>query len=167
MRPRDRIDYSAIVDRPPLPLPDGGRIVVWTIVNVEHWSIDHPMPRTVLPPPRGKQLLPDLPNWAWHEYGMRVGFWRLIETIRAAGVRATLATNGAVCTSYPRIIEAATDADWEIMGHGYRQGPMHALDDQRQAIRDTVEAIRAATGKPPRGWESPGDRKSTRLNSSH
>ena len=32
----------------------------------------------------------------------------------------------------------------------------HALDDQRQAIRDTVEAIRAATGKPPRGWESPG-----------
>ena len=78
MKPRERIDYSAIVDRPPLRLPDGGRIAVWTIVNVEEWSIDHPMPRTVLPPPQGKQLLPDLPNWAWHEYGMRVGFWRLI-----------------------------------------------------------------------------------------
>ncbi len=156
MKPRDRIDYSAIVDRPPLPLPDGGRIAVWTIVNVEHWSVDNPMPRTVLPPPRGKQLLPDLPNWAWHEYGMRVGFWRLIEAIESAGLRATLATNGAVCTSYPRVIEAALGAGWEIMGHGFKQGPMHALEDQRQAIRDTVNAIKEIAGKPPRGWESPG-----------
>ena len=67
-----------------------------------------------------------------------------------------IAANGAVCTSYPRIVEAALQADWEIMGHGYRQGPMHAVDDQRQAIRDTIEAIHAATGKPPRGWEAPG-----------
>lgn len=156
MKPRDRIDYSAIVDRPPLPLPDGARIAVWTIVNVEHWSVDNPMPRTVLPPPRGKQLLPDLPNWAWHEYGMRIGFWRLIDAIRNAGLRATLATNGAVCTSYPRVVEAALSADWEIMGHGFKQGPMHALEDQRSAIRDTVDAIREIAGKPPRGWESPG-----------
>jgi peptidoglycan/xylan/chitin deacetylase (PgdA/CDA1 family) len=156
MKPRDRVEYSAIVDRPPLPLPDGGRIAVWTIINVEHWSIDHPMPRTVLPPPRGQNLQPDLANWAWHEYGMRVGFWRLIEAVKAAGIRATLATNGAVCTTYPRVVEAAMEEGWEIMGHGFRQGPMHALEDQRQAIRDTIEAIRTATGKPPRGWESPG-----------
>ena len=156
MKPRDRVDYSAIVDRAPLPLPDGGRVAVWTIVNVEHWSIDDPMPRTVLPPPRGKDLLPDLPNWAWHEYGMRVGYWRLLDAIRSAGLRATLATNGAVCASYPRVIEAALDADWEIMGHGFTQGPMHTIDDQRKAIRDTVEAICNATGSAPRGWESPG-----------
>ncbi|MFL2546088.1 MAG: polysaccharide deacetylase family protein [Candidatus Rariloculaceae bacterium] len=156
MKPRERVEYSAIVDRPPLPLPGGARIAVWTIVNVEHWVIDHPMPRTVLPPPRGKNMLPDLANWAWHEYGMRVGFWRLLGAIKAAGLRATLATNGAVCTTYPRVIEAAMEEDWEIMGHGFFQGPMHALDDQRKAIRDTVEAIRTATGEPPRGWESPG-----------
>ncbi len=156
MRPRDRLPYSAIVDRPRLPLPDGGRIAVWTIVNVEHWSIDHAMPRMVLSPPRGEPLVPDLPNWAWHEYGMRVGFWRILDTIRAAEQRATLAINGAVCQSYPRIVAAALDAGWEFMGHGFRQGPMHKLDDQRQAIRDTIAAIRAATGKPPRGWESPG-----------
>jgi len=27
---------------------------------------------------------------------------------------------------------------------------------QKAAIRDTIEAIRAFTGKAPRGWESPG-----------
>jgi peptidoglycan/xylan/chitin deacetylase (PgdA/CDA1 family) len=129
---------------------------VWTIVNVEEWSIDQAMPRTVLPPPRGEPLLPDLANWAWHEYGMRVGFWRILETIKARGHRATLATNGSVCSTYPRIIEAALEAEWEIMGHGFLQGPMHKLEDQRQAIRDTIEAIRNSTGRPPRGWESPG-----------
>ena len=42
MKPRDRLAYSAIVDRPKLKLPDNGRIAIWTIVNVEEWSIDHP-----------------------------------------------------------------------------------------------------------------------------
>ena len=156
MTPRQRVPYSAIVDRPNLPLPNGGRIAVWTIVNVEEWSTERAMPRTVLPPPMGQNLVPDLPNWAWHEYGMRVGFWRLLKALQDAGVRATLAINGSVCKSYPRVVEAALAAEWEFMGHGYLQGPMHRVENQRQAIRDTVEAIRAATGKPPRGWESPG-----------
>ena len=156
MSPRERLPYSAIIDRPRLPLPNNGRIAVWTIVNVEEWSIDYPMPRQVLSPPRGEPLVPDLANWAWHEYGMRVGFWRILETIQSIGQRATLATNGSVCKTYPRIIEAALEANWEIMGHGFLQGPMHKVPDQRQAIRDTIEAIRSVAGKPPRGWESPG-----------
>ena len=97
--PRERVPYSAIVDRPPLVLPDGARMVVWSIVNVEDWGIERPMPRTVLPPPMGAPLLPDLPNWAWHEYGMRVGFWRLFDCLQKFGVTPTLAINGAVCRS--------------------------------------------------------------------
>jgi len=151
-----RLPYSAIVDRPPLKLPQGGRIAVWTIVNVEEWSIERAMPRTVLPPPFGQPLLPDLPNWAWHEYGMRVGFWRLVEALERFGVKATFAVNGSVCRSYPRVAGAAKDAGWEFMGHGYVQRPMHHVEDQPAAIRDTLEAIREFTGRAPRGWESPG-----------
>jgi peptidoglycan/xylan/chitin deacetylase (PgdA/CDA1 family) len=148
------------VDRPPLRLPQGGRIAVWTIVNVEEWSIERPMPRTVLPPPMsttaGQPLLPDLPNWAWHEYGMRVGFWRFVEVLARFGVTPTLAINGSVCRSYPRVAQAARDAGWEFMGHGFIQRPMHHVEDQRAAIRDTIAAIREFTGRAPRGWESPG-----------
>ena len=158
--PRERVPYSAIVDRPPLALPDGGRIAVWTIVNVEEWAIERPMPRAVLSPPMGatagQPLLPDLPNWAWHEYGMRVGFWRFMDVLKKFGITPTLAINGSVCRSYPRVAGAALDAGWEFMGHGYVQRPMHHLEDQRAAIRDTIAAIRDFTGKPPRGWESPG-----------
>ncbi|HTP83825.1 MAG TPA: polysaccharide deacetylase family protein [Alphaproteobacteria bacterium] len=154
--PRDRVPYSAIVDRPKLTLPDGGRLVVWTMVNVEEWGIERPMPRTVLPPPMGQPLLPDLPNWAWHEYGMRVGFWRFYECFTSRNITPTLAINGSVCQSYPRVAKAALDAGWEFLGHGYLQGPMHKVEDQRAAIRQTAEAIRAVTGKKMRGWESPG-----------
>jgi allantoinase len=154
--PKDRVPYSAIVDRPPLRLPDDARVAVWTIVNVEEWSIERPMPRTVLSPPFGQPLLPDLPNWAWHEYGMRVGFWRFVEVLQKFGIKATLAINGSVIDSYKRVAEAARDAGWEFMGHGWIQRPMHHVEDQKKAIADTVAAIRRFTGKPPRGWESPG-----------
>ena len=156
MLPKDRVPYSAIVDRPPLVLPEGARMAVWTIVNIEEWSIERAMPRTVLSPPMGNPLLPDLPNWGWHEYGMRVGFWRIREVLERFGITPTFAVNGRVMESYPRIAEAALDGDWEFMGHGYVQGPMHLVEDQRDAIRRTVDAIEGFTGRPPRGWESPG-----------
>jgi peptidoglycan/xylan/chitin deacetylase (PgdA/CDA1 family) len=156
MLPKDRVPYSAIVDRPPLKLPDGARLAVWTIVNVEEWAIERNMPRTVLPPPFGQPLQPDLPNWAWHEYGMRVGFWRFVEVLGKFGVNATLALNGSVIESYPPVVEAARKAGWEFMGHGWSQRPMHHVEDQKKAIADTIAAIRAFTGKRPRGWESPG-----------
>ena len=156
IRLTDRIPYSAIVDREPLKLPGDARVAVWVIVNVEEWSIERAMPRTVLPPPMGQPLLPDVPNWAWHEYGMRVGYWRFLEVLERAGVRATLAINGHVCESYPRVAQAALEAGWEFMGHGFVQGPMHKVENQREAIEKTVDAIRAFTGAGPRGWESPG-----------
>ena len=154
--PSQRVAYSAIVDRPKLEVPDGGRMLVWIIVNIEHWDIERPMPRSVLSPPMGQPLLPDLPNWAWHEYGMRVGFWRIYDALLNLSIVPTLALNGMVCKSYPRVAQAALDAGWEFMGHSYIQGPMHKLEDQRQAIADTVNAIKAFTGAAPRGWESPG-----------
>ena len=87
MIPRDRCAYSAIVDRPPLVLPNRARIVVWTIVNLEFWDISRPMARQVLPAPTGQVLLPDVPNWAWHEYGMRVGVWRFFKLFARLGIR--------------------------------------------------------------------------------
>ena len=151
-----RAPYSAIVDRPKLQLPDNGRMLVWLIVNVEHWSIERAMPRTVLSPPMGQPLLPDVPNWAWHEYGMRVGFWRIYDALNQRGIVPTMATNGIVCESYPRIVESALKKDWEIMGHGFVQGPMHKLENQQEAIQSTVDTIKRFSGKAPVGWESPG-----------
>jgi allantoinase len=153
---RGRLPYTPIHRRPPLKLPNNARVAVWTIVNVENWSPTGAMPRAVLPPPMGQPLLPDVPNWAWHEYGMRVGFWRFVEALGSRNLKATFALNGSVCEVYPEACEAARDAGWDFMGHGFVQKPMHKVEDQRAAIADTIAAIKKFTGKPPRGWESPG-----------
>lgn len=153
---RDRVAYEPITQRRPFVLPGGARIAVWTIVNVENWQPQQAMPRAVLSPPMGQPLLPDIPNWCWHEYGMRVGFWRFLETLGARGLKATLAVNGSACHEYAQACQAALDAGWEFMGHGHVQQPMHRVPDQAEAIRDTIAAIREFTGRPPRGWESPG-----------
>ena len=152
----DRLPYQASVDRPRLTLPGNKRVAVWVILNVEEWQIENPMPRTVLPPPMGQPLLPDVPNWSWHEYGMRAGFWRQWKALVARDIPTTLAINGHVCQSYPRVAQAALEAGWEFMGHGHLQGPMHKLDNQAEAIAEAVQAIKEFTGKAPRSWESPG-----------
>ncbi len=153
---RSRIPYQPIHLRPILRLPQDARVAVWTIVNVENWSPAAPMPRAVLPPPMGERLLPDVPNWAWHEYGMRTGFWRFLETLSARGLKATLAVNGSALSLYPEAMAAARDAEWEFIGHGLIQGPMHKVEDQAAAIAQTLAAISNFTGRRPRGWESPG-----------
>jgi peptidoglycan/xylan/chitin deacetylase (PgdA/CDA1 family) len=156
LKPRDRLNFSAIVDRAPLRLPDDARVAIWVIVNIENWDPESALPRTVLPPPGGQVHLPDIPNWTWQEYGMRVGYWRFMEVLERFGVKATLSINGSVIELYPRLAEAARDAGWEFLGHSYIQKPMHLLDDERAAIRKTVEVIRDFTGKAPRGWMGPG-----------
>jgi allantoinase len=156
MLPRERCDYSAIVDRPPLKLPGEARLVFWTIVNYEVWDIAKPMARQVLPAPAGQALIPDVPNWSWHEYGMRVGAWRFFDLYARLGIRPTLAINARVCEDYPRVAEEAKRNGWEFMGHSYEQGPIHKEADQAAMIERSLSVIERFTGTRPVGWLGPG-----------
>ena len=156
MLPTERISYSAIKDRPRLRLPGDGRLVVWVIVNVEEWNPRETMPRTVLTPPAGGAPMPDVPNWAWHEYGNRVGFWRMLEVFERFQIRAALAINGGVIQSYEPIARAALEHQWEFIGHGFGQKNMQKVPDERADIAKTTGVIRAFTGRRPRGWLGPG-----------
>ncbi|MDR3420542.1 MAG: polysaccharide deacetylase family protein [Xanthobacteraceae bacterium] len=156
MLPTDRIAYSAIGERPQLTLPDGACMAVWVVVNVEEWDPTQPMPRTVLTPPAGGSPMPDVPNWAWHEYGNRVGFWRFVELFDEFVIPAVLAINGSALAAYPPIVRAAVERKWEFIGHGFTQRNMQKVKNERADIRKTRDAILRATGKPPRGWLGPG-----------
>ncbi len=156
MLPTERINYSPITQRSPLKLPNGARMAVWVIVNVEEWDAKLTMPRTVLTPPAGGSPSPDIPNWAWHEYGNRVGFWRLLEVFDAFKIPGVLAINGSALAAYPAIVEAAKQRHWEFMGHGFTQRNMQKVENEREDIRKTADVIKAATGKRPRGWLGPG-----------
>ena len=115
-----------------------------------------PMARMVITPPQGQPMQPDHPNWTWHEYGMRVGFWRLKKLFDRLKITPTIAINARVCETYPPVIRACVDAGWELNAHGYDQVPMHTLDDQKASIEKTIAIIEKFWGKRPRGWFGPG-----------
>ena len=156
MLPTDRLAYSPITERAPLKLPNGARMAVWVIVNVEEWDATQPMPRTVLTPPAGGSPMPDVPNWAWHEYGNRVGFWRFVKVFDEFKIPGVIAINGSALAAYPAIVRAAAERQWEFMGHGFTQRNMQKVPDERADIRKTREAIlqghRQAAARLARPW---------------
>jgi peptidoglycan/xylan/chitin deacetylase (PgdA/CDA1 family) len=156
MLPTERISYDPIVGRKKQTLPDGARMAVWVIVNVEEWDIQKTMPRTVLTPPAGGSPMPDIPNWAWHEYGNRVGFWRLLETLDNLKITAALAINGTAIKAYEPISRAAVERKWEFIGHGLTQTNMQHVKNEREDIIATRAEIERVTGRKPRGWLGPG-----------
>jgi allantoinase len=101
-------------------------------------------------------LLPDVPHWTWHEYGMRVGVWRFFDLFKKHGIKPTLAINARVCEDYARVAEEARREGWEFMGHAYDQMPMHKHENQQQMIHRTMDIIERFTGKRPVGWLGPG-----------
>jgi hypothetical protein len=101
MHPRERLPYSAIEDRRPLRLPDGLRLIVWPVLALEEWDLARPMARMVISPPQSQPMQPHIPNWTWHEYGMRVGFWRIKRMLDALEIWPTVTLNARVCETYP------------------------------------------------------------------
>lgn len=153
---KERAAYSAIVDRKPVKLPGGARLGVWFIINVEKWDINATMARSVLPAPQGVTVTPDIPNYSWFDYGLRIGFWRLQKVLDKYQVRATVSLNAPVCNTNPHIVEGALRRGWEILAHGYEQRAINLEKDEREVIRKTIKTIRDFTGKRPRGWMGPG-----------
>ena len=156
MHPRERLAYSPIEGREPLKLPKGVRLVIWPVLALEEWDMSRPMARMVISPPQGQPMLPDHPNWSWHEYGMRVGFWRLRKMMLKLGISPTVTLNAKVCETYPSVVKACMDSGWELNAHSYDQVPMHKLEDERSVITKSMDVIEKFSGRRPRGWFGPG-----------
>jgi peptidoglycan/xylan/chitin deacetylase (PgdA/CDA1 family) len=114
------------------------------------------MPRGVSNPPGGVSVVPDIQNWGWHEYGMRVGIWRILELFEKYRIKPTLSINAKVCETRPRFARAVLEAGWEFMAHCYVQMPIHKVEDQRTMMQRTIEVLREFTGRAPTGWLGPG-----------
>jgi len=149
----DRFDYSPIIDRPRLSWPNDARVAVWVIPNIEHFLFDRPSTRlTNLP------VNPDVLNYSWRDYGVRVGIWRMMEVMERYGVKGTVALNSDVCARYPRIIEEGKKLGWEWMGHGNNNSTLFAGQseaEERALIKEVVTTISKSVGEAPRGWLSP------------
>ena len=155
--PHERFEFSAMSDRPPIKLPDNARVAVYVMVNVEEWNIEKPIAREYVPSPAGVKTVPNIPNWAWHEYGMRVGVWRMIDALNKRKIKANVSINACVCEGPGEpVARAVRDAGWDFMGHGYFQAAMHVVEDPKEVIQKSFDTLKKYTGKAPKGWLGPG-----------
>ena len=147
--PRDRFSYSSPFTRPALKLPGKGRMIVWSVVNIEEWEITRPMARQLSIAPQGQSTIPDMPNWTWYEYGMRVGFWRLMEALKKAKVTPTMSLNAKVCETYPEATGAARDFDMYSTVLDQVYGGVDAEKPQSDsAITTTADVVVLYNGQP-------------------
>src|SRR5512135_2857367 len=140
-----RFEYSAIAKRPKWELPDGARVAVWVTPNIEHFHYDKPA-MSLTPMTAG--LRPDVLNYAWRDYGARVGIWRLMEILQRNGFRATAALNSEVVQQYPQIVEEGTRLGWEWMAHGANNSSLFTgmpADAERGIITEVLRTIEDGT----------------------
>lgn len=160
MSTNPRIPYEMAHQRKPLPAPGGKPLIVHLVVNVENWRFDAGMPRKIITAPHGAESVPDVPNFSWAEYGMRVGMSRILKLFADRGVPASTSINAAVIDTYPACAEAMRAAGWEFIGHGMHQKSMQGEADEAGLIAAALEKIAAFTGTKTRGWLGPGLKES-------
>src|SRR3954447_8319892 len=149
-----RYRYSAIVRRPDYDWPDGRRLAFYVGLNLEHFAFGEGLGAELAPggPP------PDVLNFAWRDYGNRVGAWRLLALLDGLGLPCSVLVNSAMYDHAPELVAAFRARGDEVVGHGVtnsvRQGGL-AEDEERALIAEATATIARHEGRPPEGWLGP------------
>lgn len=150
----NRYDYSAINDRPDYSWPEGKRLAVYIGLNLEHFAFGEGLGAELAP--GGPQ--PDVLNYAWRDYGNRVGAWRMRDMFDALDLPASILANSAMYDCAPDLMSAFSARGDEIVGHGRtnseRQGDLTAAAEETLIVEAT-EVLTKAEGTTPKGWLSP------------
>jgi allantoinase len=138
--------------------PGGARMAVQLIMLHEWESV--PRPEVTLPLPAIHPL--DSRALGVREYGVRFGFWRLMELLDKHEVKVTLMVNGLVCELFPETVTEAHHRGHEVANHQWDQAisPMafKTREEERDSFRRTQLALEGLTGERVLGYMSPGPR---------
>lgn len=149
-----RYGYRAIKGRPTYDWPNGTRLAVYIGLNIEHFAFGEGLGAELGP----SSPQPDVLNYAWRDYGNRVGIWRMLDLFDQLRWPTTALVNSSIYAYCPEVMDAVRRRGDEVAGHGRtnseRQG---TLDEaaERVLIAEATAAITQHEGKPPSGWLGP------------
>jgi allantoinase len=155
--------HERTLDRKPIAWPNGKPIALWVTVPLEFFPLDAPV-QPFRPLGALDRGYPDYWSYSNRDYGLRVGIYRIMRVLDQLKLTATAAVNAAVAARYPRVVDEAVARDWEIMANGMDMGQLHhgglSLESEKDLVRKARDILIKATGKPIRGWHSPGHSES-------
>ena len=154
LRHHDRYDFSPISARPVYDWPGGKRLAVTLCNNIEWFSFmtglgsDHTLPGAAQ----------TTRNYAWRDYGNRVGIWYLFDMLDDLELPASHNVNAAALVHCPEIVDRIRARGDEVIGHGITNSERQDIMDEpaeRAMIEQTSETIARHFGVRPRGWLGP------------
>ena len=154
MAAHGRYAYSALPHRPVHRWPTGEGLAVYFAINLETFEFGSGLGARLAP----SQGEPDVLNFAWRDYGNRVGAWRLRDAFDAERLPASVLVNSRLYDEAPELIAAFRERGDEIVAHGRtnaeRQGAM-APDEEAAMIAEVTARLANAEGRRPEGWLGP------------
>ena len=92
----------------------------------------------------GLRPQPDILNYAWRDYGNRVGVWYLLKLFNQLKLPISLLVNSAIYNYCPEVIAAFRERGDEIIAHGYsnsqEQGILSQAEEE-QLIKNVTQSI--------------------------
>ncbi len=158
----DRYPFSMLHERPPLRWPGGKPLAISIVVAVEHFPLNQ-QGKPFKVPGGMTTAYPDLRHYSLRDYGNRVGIWRVLRALDAAGLPSSFAINAAVIDRYPTLARTLAARGDELIAHGLHMDALHHQGLGENTERDWIESARdalAAIGPEPRGWLSPAKQQS-------
>lgn len=158
----ERVDYSPMPARPAIRWPNDARLAFWISPNVMFYEYCPPKNEFRNPWPRCPH--PDIRSYGHQDYGNRVGFWRMLETIDRFRMPCTAAINVATLEHFPEIRDAMVERNWDYMSHGiYNTRFLWGMseEEERAFYADVIETVRLHTGKRVVGALGPGPQSNT------
>jgi peptidoglycan/xylan/chitin deacetylase (PgdA/CDA1 family) len=152
----NRYDYSSIEQRRDYQWPGGKRLAFYIALNVEEFAFmagrgNDPFLRGASPQTQR--------NYAWRDYGLRVGIWRIFQLLDELELPATILLNSLVCANFPDIVERIKNRGDDVCNHGRtnaeRLGDLWEHDEAR-VIAESTETLTKHMGARPTGWMGPG-----------
>ena len=154
MSSHGRYAYSALPDRPIYDWPGGKRLAVYVALNLETFDFGEGLGAELAP--GGPQ--PDVLNYAWRDWGNRVGAWRIRDLLDELDMPASVLVNSRIYRDCPGLIEAFRARGDEIVGHGRsnaeRQGDL-SEEEERTLIAEATAVLTREEGRAPAGWLGP------------
>ena len=152
----NRYDYVPLPGRKDYSWPGGKRLAFCITTNIEvfafgkgrgHDNAKHGEPQTQR-------------NYAWRDYGNRIGIWRLFDLADELQMPLAHNTNSLLYDHAPQIFERLRSRGDEIVAHG-RTNSENLQDfrweaDEARVIAEVTGTFTRNEGRPPKGWMGAG-----------
>lgn len=149
-----RYAYRPIRGRPDYRWPNGARLAVYIALNLEHFAFGEGIGAELAP--GGPQ--PDVMNFAWRDYGNRVGVWRLMDLLDELRLPVSVLVNSSIYAYCPEVMRAFAARGSDVVAHGRTNSERQGVLDEaaeRSLIEETMRVIEQAEGRRPEGWLGP------------